>query len=236
MYSRSARYYDLIYSFKNYNEESSKIIQLINNINPRTRRILDVACGTAEHAKYLSQAFKIDGIDIEAEFIEIASKKIPSGRFMVADMCDFNLGIKYDVVLCLFSAIGYLTTSEKVVNALKCFKNHLNEGGVIVIEPWIQPDEWIDGIPHMQTVNLPELKICRMNTSKKEGTVSKLHFHYLIGKPEGVEHYTEDHSLALYTKDEMESFFNQAKLNIQYDPEGISGRGLYIAKPKCVTF
>jgi hypothetical protein len=35
--------------------------------------------------------------------------------------------------------------------------------------------------------------------------------------------------LALYSNEEMLSFFKQAGLAVRHDPEGIFGRGLYIA-------
>ena len=96
-------------------------------------------------------------------------------------------------------------------------------------EPWISPDQWKFGLPHMVTVDGPDSKICRMNTSEREGTLSKIHFHYLIGTPQGVEHLTEDHELALYTPEEMLHFFKQSGLKVRFDPEGIFGRGLYVA-------
>jgi hypothetical protein len=57
-----------------------------------------------------------------------------------------------------------------------------------------------------------------------------VHFHYLVGTPEGVEHLTEDHELGLFTVEEMLGFFEQAGLAVHYDPEGIFGRGLYVAR------
>ncbi|MCP4139902.1 MAG: class I SAM-dependent methyltransferase [Chloroflexi bacterium] len=230
MFSKTAKYYDLIYAFKDYEKEAKDIKDLIKKEHPTAKSILDVACGTAEHAKYLSREFQIDGIDMEPEFVEIAQSKISTAQFWQADMSDFSLPQRYDVVQCLFSSIGYLQEEQQVVDALICFKNHLNPNGIILVEPWFTPEQWIVGSPHMVTVDLPDLKISRMNTSGLDGKISKIHFHYLIGKPERVEHLTEDHNLALYTVDEMLSFFEEAELNVHYDPDGIFGRGLYIAK------
>ena len=230
MFSKTAQYYDLIYSFKDYEKEAGDIQALIKKEHPGAKSILDVACGTAEHAKYLAQDFQIGGIDLESEFVEIAQKKVPSGKFRQADMSDFSLPERYDVVQCLFSSIGYLLEGQQVVDALVCFKNHLNPDGIILVEPWFSPEQWNVGSPHMTTVDLPDLKICRMNISGLDGNISKIHFHYLIGTLDGVEHLTENHNLALYTVDQMLSFFEQAGLQVEYDPEGIFGRGLYVAR------
>ncbi len=218
MYSKTAQYYDLVYSFKNYEEEAGKIKALIQKEHPAAKSILDVACGSAEHAKHLIEDFEIDGIDLLPEFVEIAQKKVPSGKFTLADMSNFSLDERYDVVQCLFSSIGYLQEGQQVINALVCFKKHLNPGGIILVEPWFSPEQWNVGAPFMLTIDEPEIKICRMNTTGRKGNISTVHFHYLIGKPDGVEHYEEDHNLALYTVDEMLGFFEQAELQVEYDP------------------
>ena len=230
MFTKTAQFYDQIYSFKDYEAETQKIVNHINQLNPGAQRILDVACGTSEHARHLTKDFKVDGIDLEPEFIAIAQEKVPSGQFRVADMSDFKMGERYDVVLCLFSSIGYLTKAEEVINALQCFKKHLKPGGVIIVEPWFTPEQWHSGAVYMVNVDEPDLKICRMSVSEREGNLSKLNFHYLVGTSQGVEHFTEEHTLALYTQDEMLSFFEEAGLSVSYDPEGITGRGMYQAR------
>jgi ubiquinone/menaquinone biosynthesis C-methylase UbiE len=232
MYSKTAELYDKIYGFKDYNDEARRIRELISLEVPYAKTVLDVACGTAEHAKLLSAHYSIDGIDLQPEFVDIAAEKVPSGTFKVADMRSFDMGKRYDVVQCLFSSIGYLLKEEDVVQALECFKRHLNPGGVILVEPWFQPERWTAGLPWMVTVEEPNLKICRMNVSENEGRVSVLNFHYLIADPSGVSHFEEKHLLALYKVEEMLSFFEKAELAVTYDPEGIFGRGMYVARLK----
>jgi trans-aconitate methyltransferase len=75
-----------------------KIRQLIARERPGAKTILDVACGTGEHARLLSADFEIDGIDLEPKFVEIARAKNPDGNFSVADMRAFQLEKRYDVV------------------------------------------------------------------------------------------------------------------------------------------
>ncbi len=230
MFAKTVEYYDLIYSFKDYVAEAGKIRALIRNAHPDARSVLDVACGTGEHAKALSQDFAVDGIDLEPGFVDIARRKMPSGSFVVADMRQFQLGKKYDVVQCLFSSIGYLTSGDEVIAALRCFGDHLAEGGIILVEPWLTPDVWRVGSPFLTPpVDRPEIKICRMSVSGRDGHLSLLEFHYLIANADGVEYLREDHRLALYTVDEMLAFFQAAGLEASYEPEGIFGRGLYTA-------
>src|SRR5687768_13738773 len=115
MFSNSAEYYDRIYSkFKNYEEECEKIQKILQIRQPHASTILDVACGTGKHAQILHDeyGYSIDGVDLEEKFVETARENIPSGNFYQADMTNFSLGKTYDVVMCLFSSIGYVKTPE----------------------------------------------------------------------------------------------------------------------------
>jgi SAM-dependent methyltransferase len=232
VFSKTARYYDQLYSFKNYAAEAAQIRGLIRREHPGAHSILDVACGTAEHAKLLSSDFAVDGIDLEPEFVEIARSKVPAGSFHVADMRQFDLGKKYDVVQCLFSSIGYLTDGSDVVRALGCFARHLAPGGIIIVEPWITPENWKHTGPSMLSVDQPDLKIARVNVNRLEGNLTIIPFDYLIATRTSVEHVQEEHVLALYTVDEMLQFFERARLKVKYDPQGLDGRGLYVAVPQ----
>jgi SAM-dependent methyltransferase len=174
----------------------------------------------------------VDGIDLEPEFVEIARRKVPNGSFRTADMRRFDMGKKYDVVQCLFSAIGYLTDGGDVVRALECFSRHLAPGGIILVEPWITPENWQHNGLSMLSVDQPDLKICRMNVNRLDGNLSIIPFDYLIATRAGVQHVQEEHVLALYSVDEMLEFFGQARLKVTLDPQGLDGRGLYVAVPR----
>ena len=230
MFTKTAKYYDAIYSFKDYGAEASNIAALIRSEHPAAMSILDVGCGTGEHARRLATEFAVDGIDLQPEFIALAQSKA-SGTFSVADMRSFALKKRYDVILCLFSSIGYLLRETEVVQALTCFSGHLSDDGVILLEPWLTPDAWKTGQPWLTPpVDLPELKIARMNVSDRRGDLSLLRFHYLIATPAGVQHVEEDHELALYTVDQMLKCFTSAGLVASYDPVALSERGLYTAR------
>ena len=236
MFSKSARWYDALYAFKDYQQEADQLIQFLDREHPTAATLLDVACGTAEHDRYLAAHYQVDGLDLNPDFIEIAVNKNPSCRYYVADMSGFALGKTYDIILCLFSSIGYVRTLENVVKALGCFKAHLAAGGVLLVEPWFTPQTWKPNASvHMLTAETAEGKVCRMNVSGQEGVMSIIDFHYLVGTPAGVTHFTERHELGLFTVEEMLGAFKAAGLDARYDPTGLTGRGLYIARSRSLT-
>jgi hypothetical protein len=54
--------------------------------------------------------------------------------------------------------------------------------------------------------------------------------HYLVGTPEGTEHFVEHHEMGLFEVEEIHSALEAAGLRVDYDPQGLTGRGLWIAE------
>jgi SAM-dependent methyltransferase len=232
VYSETQDYYDLIYgSSKDFEEEARKIADLIEEVRPGARTLLDVACGTGQHLARLSSKYRADGLDLDARFVEIASGNAPQATIHRADMTSFDLGKIYDVVMCIFGSIGYAKTPGAVTSALGCFREHLAPGGVVLVEPWFTPATWYGRGVHLVTMEQEELKIARMNTHNTEGRISTVDFCYLIGTPDGMEIRREKHELGLFTTDEMKQCFVDAGLEATHLDEGVAtNRGIYVGR------
>jgi SAM-dependent methyltransferase len=231
MFSKTARYYDKIYAVKDYQAEVNRLMAIIReNCGSGGNRLLDVACGTGHHLAYLKEQFDVEGLDISQELLEIAHQRNPEVVFHHADMTDFDLGCQFDVVTCLFSSIGYVKTLDNLTRAVTCMTKHLLPGGILIVEPWFTPDTWQPNTVHASFIDEPDLKIARVNTSFVNGRLSFFDLHYLIGTPEGTEHFVERHELGLFETDEMHTVFSEAGLEVSYDAEGLTGRGLFIGR------
>ena len=180
MFTKSARFYDAIYAFKDYAAEAAKIDALIQERKPDARTLLDVACGTGLHLQHLRTRYEVEGLDLDRELLAIAAERLPDVPFHQGDMLDFDLGRRFDVVLCLFSSIGYAGTTERLNRAVKSMAGHLQPGGLLVVEPWFAPDAWEDGFVDAVFVDEPGLKLARMSISGREGRLSRVDLHYLV--------------------------------------------------------
>ena len=233
MFNQTAALYDLIYSsFKDYAVEADQLAELIARVRPGARTVLDVACGTGEHARLLREhhGLEFDGIDIEPAFAHIAAEKNPSGRFVLGDMCDFELGRRYDVVMCLFSSIAYVRTIDRVAQAIERFRAHTAPGGVIIVEPWFAPGILQDGRTSTNIGERDGVRVERRARTEVDGALSRLHFDYDVVDHGRSYQATEVHELGLFTAEQMISAFESNGLTVDHDPKGLIGRGLYVAR------
>jgi SAM-dependent methyltransferase len=143
-------------------------------------------------------------------------------------MIGFNLGKKFDAVICLFSAIAYAPNVQRLDQTLQTFGRHLKPGGVVIVEPWFEPEQWIDGHVQALFVDEPDLKVARMSVSRRDANVSILNFHYMVASRDGIRTFTEPHRLTLFTPDEYANAFRKSGLYVEHQDGGFAGRGLYV--------
>lgn len=231
MRTKSARYYDEIYAAngKDYPAEIALTHKFIKQYKTsKGKTLLDVGCGTGIHINLLRKYYQVEGLDIAPYMLRVAKKNYPDIRFHKKDMANFNLGKTFDVIISLFSAIGYVKTKARLKKTIKTLAGHLNPGGVVLVEPWFTPEQWNPGGVFTTLSTTPDTKIFRMSYSGQKGKISILEFQYLIGTSKGIEHETEILKLGLFTEQEYLDAFHKAGLSVVHEPKGLDGRGLYI--------
>src|SRR5262245_22488212 len=146
MYDQLAPYYDTIYQWKDYQVECRKLHRLISKYKKSPgKRLLDVACGTGEHIKYLFEHYEVTDMDLRPAMLKLARRKLHGCALIRGNMLSFHLGRKFDLILCLFSSIAYLQTLSNLEQALRNFSRHLVRGGILLIEPFISKEKFVTG-------------------------------------------------------------------------------------------
>jgi ubiquinone/menaquinone biosynthesis C-methylase UbiE len=230
MYEHSANLYDFIHSFKEYEtevEHIQRLIQTHQRIDSRT--LLDVGCGTGQHLFYLQDMYQIMGLDLDAGLLEIARDRLPSVTFHEGNMQDFDLAQTFDVITCLFGAIAYVQTIDALEATLMTFSRHLNPNGVLLLEPFIKPEDYTPGIIHSLYRDEPHLKVARFSKSTVNKNRMTAWFHYLVGSPDGIDYFTETHELGLFTSEEiLDALESAGFVDVQSPSIKVFRRGIYV--------
>ncbi|NEP55244.1 MAG: class I SAM-dependent methyltransferase, partial [Moorea sp. SIO3C2] len=139
VFGNYARYYDLLYRDKDYVGEAQFIHRLIQTHAPQAQNILELGCGTGNHAVLLAkEGYQLDGVDMSQEMLVTANDRLsqlPSEiasrlQFTHGDIREVRLNQSFDVVLSLFHVISYQTTNEDLLAAFNTVKEHLKPGGI----------------------------------------------------------------------------------------------------------
>ncbi len=86
MFHESARFYDAIYSFKDYAAEAGWLRYLLTEHGHPDGTLLDVACGTGAHLLHLRDHYRVEGLDLDPGMLDVARAKLPGVPFHQGDM------------------------------------------------------------------------------------------------------------------------------------------------------
>jgi SAM-dependent methyltransferase len=236
-YSRSAEVYDAFYTaMLDYGELALRAHGMIQARKPGARRLLEAACGTGLYLEEMSQWYEVAGLDASPEMLDVARARLPGVPVHLGDMAAFDLGERFDAVLCMFSSIGYVVTPERLRSAVRCFAKHLVPGGVLVLEPWYPPEGWRDGHVAAESVTANGIAVSRSSSSVRDGAIATMVWGFAVARPGGdVETYVEEHRTGLFTRAEYDDALRNAGFVYDYDPDGLLGRGRYIAVKAAVV-
>lgn len=228
-YSQSAAFYDALFRNKDYRKSSRTLMQILRRVTPHARTLLDVGCGTGRHLVHLRGRFDVEGLDRSRQMLAIARKRCPGVRFHQASLVAFDLRRRFDVITCLFGAIAYAKTVASLRKATRSLVRHLEPGGVLIVEPWVSPERFVDGRIVFDRVDDAELKVARMYITKRRGAVSVFDSQYLVASATGVAHFTERQELGLFTDRQYRAAFQNAGLKVAAGPQ-LFGYGLYVCR------
>ena len=231
IYGVSAATYDAVYQDAVERMQVGAALDAhIRRRRPDASTILEAACGTGLILAQLADRYRVAGFDLSPDMLAVARRRLPDVRLEVGDFLTWQSDERFDVVICVGSSIGYALTVDRLRRATANLASLLVPGGLLLVEPWIAPDAWEDGRQVLDVVDHEDLRLARLLTSGREGTVSLLDIDFLIGRNGAVERLHERHEMGLFTDAEMRDAFRAAGLSVARDDTYPSGRGLYIGQ------
>lgn len=144
-------------------------------------------------------------------------------------MRTFRLGRRFDAVTCLFSSIGYMRSAEELRDAAVTMVEHLNVGGVLVVDGWVRPEDWRGGgAIDCEIARTDSMIVVRASRSERRQNKSLLEMHHLVTTAERIDHFVDHHELTLFTADEYERAFTDAGVSIEVVPSPMASRDRYV--------
>lgn len=228
-YENSAYVYDLLYAWKDYAADTRVLLRLLRGrFRPPGRRLLEVACGTGRYLEHLQRRFEVTGLDREPAMLREARRRLPGVPLYRGDMRAFDLGSRFDVVLCLFSSIGYAQDRRELRAAIASMARHLTPGGILVVEPWLRYEVYRPRTVHSILERSASCHVARLVTSRRRGRKSIMDMHHLVATSRGVRHFVERHVLWMAPDEEIRQAFALAGLRTELRSEGLADRGLWV--------
>ena len=147
IFNEYSKYYDLIYSDKDYDSETD-YLETLFELNTKPKNILEFGCGTGIHASILAKKkYNVHGIDSSSDMVRIAKNNISALpkqtqkrlTFECADACNFKSNKLYDTVISIFHVFCYQTTNQDIEKMLKNAYNHIQGNGIFIFDIWFTP-------------------------------------------------------------------------------------------------
>lgn len=232
MFTNAAPWYDAVYGRKAYVEEAAEVLARATAARggAAPTSVLDVGCGTGQHlARWAAAGLAVVGTDLDPSMLALARARVPDAELVAADMVELDLGRRFDLVTCLFSSIGYVVTGDRLTRAVAAMAAHLEPGGVLVVEPWITPEAWVDDrAPMVEEVEHDGWTVVRLTVTHRDDRVTRLVMHHLVSDGREVRHLVDEHRLGLFTFAEYAAAVAAAGLvDVEVDEVGLADhRGL----------
>jgi N-dimethyltransferase len=196
---------------KNFEAEAEDIARLIRTRFPGARSVLDVACGTGAHLETLAALFPhVEGLEYAPAMRDVAEKRLQGVAVHVGDMRDFRLEHTFDAVTCMGNSVACMSTSDELDAAIGRMAGHLNPGGVVVVEPWWFPDNFIDGHVGGHLVNADGRIISRITHSTRQGDRTRMEVRFTTADSAGIREFTDVLDVGLFTREQYLGAFASA--------------------------
>jgi dTDP-3-amino-3,6-dideoxy-alpha-D-glucopyranose N,N-dimethyltransferase/dTDP-3-amino-3,4,6-trideoxy-alpha-D-glucopyranose N,N-dimethyltransferase len=232
MYSEAARFYDVIHDSRGRDaaREADLVLAEARRHRPDIRTLLDVGCGTGAHLPRFAEVLDdVVGVDLSPQMLELAAIRAPNVRLIEGGFESFDLDVRFDVVVSLFSGIGYLTEEEDLRAGIFNLARHLEPGGVMLVEGWVEPEFWLGSSVNAESGVDGDLAVARVVDSRRIGPHTVVDMRYVAATPTAMVTADERHTMRLSDPVELASAFDRAGMSLLRLPHMLhSGRAVYV--------
>jgi len=103
------------------------------------RSILELGCGTGRVTEVLTARAAVIAVDVLVEMIDHAARRAPKARFVAADIREFALRSRFDLVVLADDPMSHLASTDDRTRVIESIRKHLVADGRVVLEGLYRP-------------------------------------------------------------------------------------------------
>ncbi len=203
--------YDAMYADKDYDRECDVIERLFVTRGEGVRTVLDLGCGTGNHALRLAaRGYDVTGVDLSSEMLRRARDKADAAGadvcFIAGDVRYVDARGPYDAALMMFAVLGYQHENADVRAAFSNTRRLLRPGGLFTFDTWYGPGVLADPpAPRTRIIDTAEGDVERTASVELDTRRHLCTVRYALTDRNGVPSY-ETHVVRYFFPMELEMY------------------------------
>lgn len=218
---------DLIYDANIYDGMNTTLadLQFYKRWLPKSKdaRILELCCGTGRLTLPIARdGYDISGVDYTSSMLDQAKIKASEAgleiNFIEADIRTLNLEEKYDLIFIPFNSIHHLYKNEDLFKTFNVVKNHLNEGGLFLLDCFnpniqyiVEGEKKQQEIAAYTTEDGREILIKQTMRYENKTQINHIEWHYFIN---GEFNSIQNLDMRMFFPQELDSYLECSGFNI----------------------
>lgn len=142
----------MIYRDKPYKKEA----EFVYNWAKKPKTILELGCGTGQHARYWASKAKITAVDRSLDMLKLAYRH-KNIKYLNQNIYELNFDKEFDCVVAMFNVMGYCCLHY----ILECLP--IKAGGYFIFDAWnagkfkiLPPGPRVKFLPYGYRVSIPQ--------------------------------------------------------------------------------
>jgi SAM-dependent methyltransferase len=214
-----AEVYDLVFEGrgKDFEGEAQRLTELVRARHADADSLLDVACGTGAHLKILAKLFgHVEGVEMAPAMQKLAEERLPGVVVHEADMRTFDLGRRFDAVICVGNSVACLDSTKDLNAAVARMAAHLEPTGVLVMEPWFFSADFLDGRVDGHLHRQDGRVVSQLTRFAKEGGRIRMDARFVVADATGFHQFDETLSARAFPRAAYTEALREAGLDAAF--------------------
>lgn len=186
-------------------------------------KILELCCGTGRLTLPIAKdGYSICGVDYTPSMLKQAKVKATEAGleidFIEADIRELNLEEKFDLIFIPFNSIHHLYRNEDLFKVFNVVKNHLNEGGLFLLDCFnpniqyiVESEKEEKVIAEYATIDCREVLIKQTMCYESTTQINRIEWHYYINSE---FHSIQNLDMRLFFPQELDLYLKCAGFSI----------------------